>query len=562
MKLVVTILDSAGIQPYIFGSNKLRENIGASYLVKQATGDWAKEALEVLEKKYKQPIYFPDLDKVAASAKPYIDEGSLIAELIYAGGGNTVLLFSEMKYAKEFIQILSKRILKDAPSINLIAVHKEDFDWDAEKSLYEAIDHLMKNELDQKKQQRIPSSPLLGLGVTADCRSTRLVAVDMSANHGTPQDSDYLISREIIAKLDAVSKNNRQPANQKLIEELFSKTKLQEKGLEIPLDVDDMGQTKGESSYIAIVHADGNSMGERFQNIGLTSTSNRDYITSIRNLSHSINEAGKAALTDVLNILIDSIDEVEQDGRIVKKIKGEITLKDNYLPFRPIVYGGDDVTFICNGRLGLELSALYLERFARQTVSDGKLLTACAGVSVVKTHYPFARAYELSESLCRNAKQYLKKENKKEASALDWHLAASGLIGSIGEIREREYKVSSGDLTMRPVLINEADYEWRTWQGLKKVIDSLNMGNWKDKDGNDVNVNRNKIITLREVLRKGSEATKEFLDAYQIPNLPVYPKSGCDIDALSLNGWLGECGYFDAIEAMEFYVSLTEDKNE
>jgi len=561
MKLVVTILDSAGIQPYIFGSNKLRENIGASYLVKQAAGDWAKEALEVLEKKYKQPIYFPDLDKVAASAKPYIDEGSLIAELIYAGGGNTVLLFSEMKYAKEFIQILSKRILKDAPSINLIAVHKEDFDWDAE-SLYEAIDHLMKNELDQKKQQRIPSSPLLGLGVTADCRSTRLVAVDMSANHGTPQDSDYLISREIIAKLDAVSKNNRQPANQKLIEELFSKTKLQEKGLEIPLDVDDMGQTKGESSYIAIVHADGNSMGERFQNIGLTSTSNRDYITSIRNLSHSINEAGKTALTDVLNILIDSIDEVEQDGRIVKKIKGEITLKDNYLPFRPIVYGGDDVTFICNGRLGLELSALYLERFARQTVSDGKLLTACAGVSVVKTHYPFARAYELSEALCRNAKQFLKKENKKEASALDWHLAASGLIGSIGEIREREYKVSSGDLTMRPVLINEADYEWRTWQGLKKVIDSLNMGNWKDKDGNDVNVNRNKIIALREVLRKGSEATKEFLDAYQIPNLPVYPKSGCDIDALSLNGWLGECGYFDAIEAMEFYVSLTEDKNE
>jgi hypothetical protein len=303
-------------------------------------------------------------------------------------------------------------------------------------------------------------------------------------------------------------------------------------------------------------------MGERFQNIGLTSTSNRDYITSIRNLSHSINEAGKTALTDVLNILIDSIDEVEQDGRIVKKIKGEITLKDNYLPFRPIVYGGDDVTFICNGRLGLELSALYLERFARQTVSDGKLLTACAGVSVVKTHYPFARAYELSEALCRNAKQFLKKENKKEASALDWHLAASGLIGSIGEIREREYKVSSGDLTMRPVLINEADYEWRTWQGLKKVIDSLNMGNWKDKDGNDVNVNRNKIIALREVLRKGSEATKEFLDAYQIPNLPVYPKSGCDIDALSLNGWLGECGYFDAIEAMEFYVSLTEDKNE
>jgi hypothetical protein len=28
-KITVTVLDTTGIQPYIFGSNRLRENIGA-----------------------------------------------------------------------------------------------------------------------------------------------------------------------------------------------------------------------------------------------------------------------------------------------------------------------------------------------------------------------------------------------------------------------------------------------------------------------------------------------------------------------------------------------------
>jgi hypothetical protein len=36
----------------------------------------------------------------------------------------------------------------------------------------------------------------------------------------------------------------------------------------------------------------------------------------------------------------------------------KLTLEnDKYLlPFRPIVFGGDDVTFICDGRLGLSLA--------------------------------------------------------------------------------------------------------------------------------------------------------------------------------------------------------------
>jgi hypothetical protein len=39
MQLV--IVDTAQIQTYIFGSNRLRENIGASHLVAEAAEGWA-----------------------------------------------------------------------------------------------------------------------------------------------------------------------------------------------------------------------------------------------------------------------------------------------------------------------------------------------------------------------------------------------------------------------------------------------------------------------------------------------------------------------------------------
>ena len=39
------VAEVAHVQSYIFGSNRLKENVGASYLVASATEDWAFETL-------------------------------------------------------------------------------------------------------------------------------------------------------------------------------------------------------------------------------------------------------------------------------------------------------------------------------------------------------------------------------------------------------------------------------------------------------------------------------------------------------------------------------------
>ncbi|UZQ53319.1 hypothetical protein OOK60_12490 [Trichothermofontia sichuanensis B231] len=516
MKLTVTVFDTTGIQSYIFGSNRLRENIGSSYLVGQVTDAWVKQILR---------------DKLGIE-DPEASIETQDAELVYAGGGNTVLLFKSAEVAISFTQKLSFKVLKEAPGINLVVAHRHDFEW-GQDQLYDTVQEMMKVDLDVKKRSRIPSSPLLGLGVTQDCNSTRLVAVDRSQNHGSP--ADYPVSREIVAKLEAV-----RPANTQLKQTLQLPD-----GWDIPLDFDDFGRSRDEMSYLAVVHIDGNSMGKRFQEFA-KDKSDRDYITAMRDLSRSVEQAGKAVLQQLTQELIANWET----------LKDKLDLTTQKLPFRPLVYGGDDITFVCDGRLGLTLAVRALQLFETQPIADAQPITACAGVCIVKAHYPFARAYELSEALCQSAKKIAKRERgrderSKAVSAIDWHIAASGLLGDLAEIRAREYRSQDGQhLEMRPLLLDADSYDWQNWPSFESVIKEFIKGDWKEK--------RNKVMSLREVLRQGSAATKSFLTAYQLETLPIMPGSDRRLKSpLAEQGWLdGICGYFDAIEAMDFYIPL------
>ena len=566
-----TIIDTTGIQPYIFGSNRLRENIGASFLIAEATKQWVEQALIKLGK----PFYFPDPElseqreelQPEPGAKPYIEDGNLAAEVIYAGGGNAVLIFTTHDDAVDFTKILSILVLHKAPGINLVVAHKK-FDFNDQKRLLrDVIDDLRKNELEAKKRKRIPSVPLLGLGVTASCNSTQLPAIGTSDQFDAPKEDKYLVSTEVKYKLKNVNAANKKLKNffEGLVPDLY----------EFPLRADHLGRDRDESSYVAVVHADGNSMGDRFQKQGKTASTNREYITKMRQLSWSVNKTGKEALTTVVKTLVNSIHHnsegafinwLDSEGRLINKVELNKNLENGkfYLPFRPLVYGGDDVAFICDGRLGLTLATLFLKEFEKNA-ADGEKLTACAGISIVKSHYPFARAYELSESLCGSAKKMVR-DAGGGFSALDWHIAASGLIGSLGDIRKREYQVNSSgnekNIIMRPIRLKGEDGEWQNWDDFQAVVTEFNIGDdWRDK--------RNKVIALREVLRKGSDATQQFLHLYRLQELPSF--SQAPNDDLKNTGWIDDysgssgekvCGYFDAIEAMEFYLPLSGVKHE
>lgn len=525
----LTIVDTTGIQEYIFGANNLAQNVGASYLVECSTQQWVIDALDALLANHN----VRDLD----SESPFkedevIEDDALQAEVVYAGGGNTVILFASHELAVAFARRLTSKVLLEAPGLQLVLVH-QDFDWQSQ-SLGGKVG-VVKRAMDcltAQKAGRVTSWRLLGLGVTAACVFTGLPAV--------AEDKDgRLISAEVRAKLSAEERRARDRL----------KRLVNLHGYDIPKDFDDFGRTKGESSYIAIIHTDGNGMGKRIHHIRdkyPAPADNRNYIQEIRAFSLSIQTAAKKALQGTVDKLVASIDEQ-------KTISGVIELKNKQLPFRPIVFGGDDVTFVCDGRLGLSLAAYYLKQFSSLELSDKKPAYCRAGIAVVKTHYPFARGYALANELCQSAKQYIKERQKppfaeEDLTALDWHFAVGGLVLGLTEVREREYTVpQEGKLWMRPVRLTNPEEDWRSWQTFSQIVQKFQTDDeqWTER--------RNKVKALRDALRAGPNVVKQFLTVYglgKLPEIELWPD-------MAIQGWQGnQCGYFDAIEAMDFFVPL------
>jgi hypothetical protein len=550
----LVIVDTAQIQPYIFGSNRLRENVGASHLVAQATTTWAKEAVRQVAPR--NNIKFNGtLDGTKRIENP---AANLDAEVIYAGGGNFLVLFRDESLAKDFTRCLLRRALTDAPGLQLVIV-QSPLDWG--ESLSDRVKATFK-KLAEEKRTRVLSAPLLGLGVTAMCQSTGLPAVGVAPPMG--DDPARLVSAEILAKLRVVEKGGEEPseADQRLQELLPPPD-----GYDYPSQLDHLGGTRGEHNFIAVVHADGNGLGQRIMDIGeiySTPDQNRNYINALRAFSEQVDAAAQQALRDVLNQLVTRIQKDGGDRIVHKNASGkiitEIELKSAgdrkwFLPFRPIVFGGDDVTFVCDGRLGLSLAIAYMQKLAQHTqdLPDGKgRLTACAGIAIVKAHYPFARAYELADELCRSAKKYRREIRRLhpewDDSCLDWHFALSGLSGDIQQIREREYKVSDGQLTLRPVTIQDNPKEsFKCWDVVRKGIVEFQGANWAGR--------RNKTKALRDALREGPDAVKHFLTKFNEGKpLPDVEPSLTD---WKNKGWQGGyCGYFDALELADWFVPL------
>ncbi|TDA68822.1 MAG: hypothetical protein D9V47_06820 [Clostridia bacterium] len=523
---VLSVVDVRRIQRYVFGSNILRHNVGASALVEQAVSDWVFDSL-------REPHNVRDGNIVDLR----MERDSLAAEVIYSGGGNAAVIFADMEEARQFARRYTAKVLLEAPGLEVTLAHSDPFIWETE-SLARVLDKIMQRVAVKKLAVTGPT-PLLGLSVTAACDFTGLPAV------GTDEE-DKLVSAEVEAKTEAALKG-RPKFEQKLNRELESQ------GYTMARDFDHFGRSKGESSYIGIIHTDGNGMSRRKKRIGEQFSAcdkNREYILAMRRFSRSVAKAVDDALLATLQAILSVVERISIDGTSREVIAGTVEIRDKRIPFRPIVVGGDDVTLVVDGRLALSVAAFYLERFSSSTLADGKPAYARAGVAIVKTHYPFARAYALAEELCASAKKCIQERcdppyNEEGLSALDWHIATTGFLGSLEEMRERS---GEGKLHLRPLRLTSPDKDWRSWRAFTEVVEDFQKGpSWAGR--------RNKVKALRDALRDRGDAVKDFLRNYQCSlHLPEdWPPS------LAETGWYGDtCGYFDAIEAMDFYTPLAK----
>lgn len=493
-------------QAYIFSSNRLKENIGASIIVEKL------------------------VEELPTSVDSLYEDN-----LIYNGGGSSLYNFESNERARDFIKNISRRILEDYPGVEVFMTIV-DYDEEEDK-LTDKMDEAYRS-LEVKKNRRLYSGRQVSFGIERKCYSTGNPAVDTEID-GEDKQKRY-ISEDIALKLKYSDGRNKK----------FKKL-LPDK--EMTKGFRDMAS--GEKNYMAVVHIDGNKMGQKFEKLreefiytkGSYKKTNKEYLRALKIFSDNIKNAYEDAFI-AMSLALEKNKEI---------LKDDTGIEEDKFPLIPIIVAGDDITYVTNGKLGIETARIFLEHLYKNEVEiyDGNTtkLNACAGVAIVRTSHPFKKAYTLAEELCDNAKKTLRIEHpNSDYSLIDWHIEQSDIVGNIEEIREKSYKTveEEAKLFMRPLYLNLADKkEWKTYDGFKEALNNLNH-----MEINSKKLARNKIKELREILNKGKSETELFLKSNDIVNFfPRFPYTNEDAEYCFNED---TCMYYDLIEVMDLYTNL------
>ena len=516
MERYLVMLEVSQKQAYIFGSNKLKDNIRNSAIIA-----WIMSP-EYFEQVINAPEKFNQKDN-----------------LVYSGGGHIVLEFPTKESAVTFVRKITFTIHKDYPGIEVFASVKK---YEEDKNPGENL-KLLTAALEEKKSLRLAAFHQGSFGIEKiDATTLKPEVLNKGKAEKMPEQEE-----EIDRKLA--------PAGYKRVEKF-----------------EDLGGSKGESNFIAVVHIDGNAMGKRVQNL-YEKNKKADWETYKKRLQ-----------TFSGSIDIDFKDSYKEMTEIVKMnlekgvLKG-LNLKYRNFPVRRIITAGDDICFVTEGRIGIECAVAFIKALSkRKNKEDGEGYAACGGVAIVHQKYPFYQAYELAEMLCSHAKKFgaslSKCEDKsgKDVSAIDWHIEFGQLKDSLEEIR-KDYCTESGEqLEMRPYIVEASpeilgEEKIRRYENFKKLLTHIQT--------EEIAYARGKMKELRSALKKGESAAETFVKFNKIDDIALEGYQGIyedlKLDQIATGKGLerrlfiktadGESRstVFDALEVWDTYIGFEEE---
>ncbi len=446
----LVLLETSGNQNFIFSTNKLKENIGASELTYRAGTTWVLDAVADINQT-------PELRKWSNSQElrqilrnkdlnPPIEQGDKPLEIIIATSGKALILSRTKEDAKDLIRRVTQRAIAEAPGLNLSGVFVPIQDWDQTNSLDTAIQDVHKTFEETQPYRPTAEARFLRLPIIADCSFSGLPASHLEH---TPENERVPISQ--------VSASKREAASQGL-------SRLHKIAPNLIRDINKLEKKfdSEEIPWLAIVHADGNGLGQIFLNFAEcleNQQSNRDYIEAYREFSLELDECTEAAFREAVKSVFDDFDDA--------------------IPLVPLIVGGDDLTVVCDGKKALNFTQVFLKQFEAETEQKSYIpeiaesqfqvnrLSACAGIAIIKRHFPFSVAYELAESLIKSAKSVkqtvLKPAPDSEpktpfpCSAIDFHILYDSTHIDLERIRRNLQPESTTYLYNRPYVVTELD---------------------------------------------------------------------------------------------------------
>ncbi|MGM0944696.1 MAG: Cas10/Cmr2 second palm domain-containing protein [Bacteroidota bacterium] len=425
-----------GIQSFIFQTNKLKEIVGGSELVE-----------EICTTKFYDFINSDDKDE----------------NIIVSAAGNIKFIADE-DTCKKLVRGFPKHVLQKAPGVTVSqAVVKINDDLPLSE-------HINRLEEKLKVERNKPVMPLeIGFMGLERARRTGGVAVKLKERKG--KKISFCESTALKDKVvDEKSNETGDSSHTKLFKKISGLT---EKPKEITLEIEDI--CKGhKNSWIAVVHADGNGLGNILRVMG-EKLKNADFDKSksafrafSRALDNATQDAAQAAFWKVFS-------------------KAEAFTSDGKHPIRPIVCGGDDLTFIIRADLALEFTEQFLREFETKTKEEFQVLeqygindfkegiTACAGIAYVKESYPLHYALNLSEALCKDAKKKVKEQVEKRddgipKSALAFYKVQESFTDKLSILKERTLQAKHGDNLLD---YYNGPYLLKDLEGLNERLDYL-----------------------------------------------------------------------------------------
>lgn len=388
MEKSAVLIDIAGKQNYIFSSNKLKDIVGASEIIRQVTHK------NMIEGFCQNQLNLSEV------------EGNY-------GGGNALVFFDDEDKAKDFINKYSKYLLINYPSLVVYFGLNTKFD----DSDFKECNKKTHKDLDELKNSFYPLSQPLSLGFEEFCANSDFPA---SKSIYTPENTKTHIS-----KATSVKREKSKDANEK-----FNNDYKDVLGSDYTFSLELEKIIHDQKSFIAVSHIDVNDLGSRVKKL--------EKVEDFQEFSKFIDKSMKDALSNTIKELIKNL------GNFSFVDISKLNLYDEndklVLPFRPIILSGDDFTFVSEGRLGVLIAKTFINELAKIHFEKGdkEPLYASGGVAIVKAKTPFFRAYEIAENLTESAKKLTRKD-KKIKTSIDFVITSSSILGDLDFLRQNLY---------------------------------------------------------------------------------------------------------------------------
>jgi len=476
-------IDVHGIQKYLFATTKLREVIGASRIVDDFTGAETDDI----------PRYVLDGDLKLKACLSGVPTGEHWYIPVRLGGGVIRVLLPNIELAKQFIMQMSKWATENAAGLEY------DASWVNFNIATGGIEVAFPELIQKINSERMLTSRgngFCGFPFTAPC----VLTGDSAANYGKTMNERLcdasLDKRDYQAKSEKRDRWAEILAGSSILE--FPKI---DKNMPFIFDTDQLGGDQDGGAYMAVVAIDLNSLGEKSRK-ATGSLVGCEALHKFRAFTEEVTKATRKAFRDTLDNLQAGSNTFSFD------ILRDCAEATGHLPIRPLVFGGDDLTFLMDARLAVGFTHDIMESFEKQKY------VGAAGMAFVKTKSPLSRAIDLAESLVANGKK-----SGREESRIDFMLC-SGEIPADVDCGRADRNRDNIFLTLNPYTLSKFQQLTRDAANLK-LLSRSHVRGAVDRYRENVDSAHIALNNLRENLMRGIGTAKP-LDVAQRTKLASF----------------------------------------